>query len=116
LLYWDRDKHGQKLRLTSSSIFSALDGIESGTIKAKHSENIVERMVRVRLLLFAARPETLIGAYQVINGRLTVIEQYISNYPLRFASFLAICLLFAFVAIKGAFKDDTPGRTHSRLD
>lgn len=51
LLYWDTDKDGQKITLSSNSIFSAIEGAESGAITAKPSENIMERIIRVSFTL-----------------------------------------------------------------
>ncbi|EJU05985.1 thioredoxin-like protein [Dacryopinax primogenitus] len=47
LRYYDRDATGQKISLNQQSIFSALDGIDRGTVSSKHSENLAERTIRV---------------------------------------------------------------------
>jgi protein disulfide-isomerase len=47
LLYYDQTQSGQVIKLTSTSIFSVVDGALAGTLTAKHSENRIERMARV---------------------------------------------------------------------
>jgi thioredoxin domain-containing protein 5 len=48
LKYYDTEQSNVPIKLTSPSIFSALEGAANGTTKAKDSENFVERMARVR--------------------------------------------------------------------
>jgi hypothetical protein len=50
LIYYDRDGAGQPIKLTSVSVASALEAILGGTAKVKHSQNILERAVQVRLV------------------------------------------------------------------
>jgi len=47
LIYYDTDQSGQSIKLTSTSIFSAIDGIATGSVRPKNSENMVQRMARV---------------------------------------------------------------------
>jgi thioredoxin domain-containing protein 5 len=47
LVYWDNDKTGGKIKVTATSIFSAIEGVTDGSIPTKHSENLLERMIRV---------------------------------------------------------------------
>ena len=47
LIYYDVDQRGQKIALSSTSIFSVINGAQAGTISYKNSENIVERFARV---------------------------------------------------------------------
>ena len=54
-MYYDTDQHGDKIRLAPNSIFGAINGAFAGTIKYKHSENIVERFARVRSFLLRLR-------------------------------------------------------------
>ena len=49
LVYYDVDQYGGKIALSPKSIFSAIHGALNGTIAYRHSENIVERLARVRL-------------------------------------------------------------------
>jgi len=46
LRYYDRDATNQKITLDQQSIFSALDAIDRGVARGKHSENIAERAIR----------------------------------------------------------------------
>lgn len=56
LVYYDVETHGSKIQLTYSSIASTLESIAKGTVKAKHSENFLERTVRVRTFAFLRLP------------------------------------------------------------
>lgn len=47
LIYYDNDVHGYKIGVTKDSILESVDGILQGKVKAKHSENIIERFTRV---------------------------------------------------------------------
>ncbi|EPQ59737.1 thioredoxin-domain-containing protein [Gloeophyllum trabeum ATCC 11539] len=81
LMYYDTDEHGHKIQLEADSIFSAIDGVRKGTIRAKHSENIVERLARY------------------LNAKMIAVEYYVSHHPWRtllFAvSFLSLLALAA---------------------
>jgi hypothetical protein len=46
-MYWDSDKTGGKIKLSATSIFSTIEGVKEGSTRAKHSENVLERMIRV---------------------------------------------------------------------
>ncbi|KDQ14118.1 hypothetical protein BOTBODRAFT_32911, partial [Botryobasidium botryosum FD-172 SS1] len=46
LIYYDTDKSGASVGLEGASIMSVLEGIHSGAIASKHSENIFERTMR----------------------------------------------------------------------
>lgn len=50
LLYYDEDGYSRPLKLTRNSIFSALNAIYAGKGVPKHSENVLERIARVRIL------------------------------------------------------------------
>ncbi|GBE79006.1 hypothetical protein SCP_0202030 [Sparassis crispa] len=76
LVYWDTDHFGEKIQLSSSSLFSAINGALSRTIKPKHSENFVERMARY------------------LNGRLMATEKYVSAHP-----WSTVCFVLLFVAV-----------------
>lgn len=47
LVYYDADGSGQRIKMNFASISSALESIFKGTAKAKHSENAVERAMKV---------------------------------------------------------------------
>ena len=53
MVYYDSDQHGDKIRLSPNSVFGAINGALAGTIKYKHSENVVERFARVRFFALA---------------------------------------------------------------
>jgi len=46
LRYYDNDVDGNKISLSSQSLFSAVEGVFNGTIRHKYSENIFERSAR----------------------------------------------------------------------
>ena len=54
LLYYDTDAHGRPLGLDEDAIFSALRLIYAGKGTPKHSENMLERIARVRRVVFHA--------------------------------------------------------------
>jgi hypothetical protein len=47
LIYFDTTRAGTRLTLDDASIFPALGDAMKGTLSARHSENIVERVARV---------------------------------------------------------------------
>jgi mevalonate pyrophosphate decarboxylase len=49
LIYWDTDEAGKPIQLSSASVFSAIEGALHNQIPYKNSQNIVERMAKVRL-------------------------------------------------------------------
>ena len=51
LAYYDTDQSAHSIQLTSTSIFSAIEGVSNGHIRPKHSENVLERFARVRMSL-----------------------------------------------------------------
>ncbi|KAJ7885106.1 protein disulfide isomerase [Mycena olivaceomarginata] len=63
LKYYDAEPGGAPIKLTSPSIFAALEGAAEGTVKPKNSENFVERMARY------------------LNGKVTAIEAYVVSNP-----------------------------------
>lgn len=104
LIYWDRDTAGQPIQLNTVSIFSAIEGIYDSKIRSKHSENILERSLRV------------------LNSSLTSTEGFIIAHP-----YMAVLLILGFLAavvmaIKKLLDDDTdlqPGHRYikgGRLD
>jgi len=89
LIYWDRDTTGQPIQLNTVSIFSAIEGIYDSKIRSKHSENILERSLRV------------------FNSSLTSTEGFIIAHP-----YMAVLLILGFLAavvmaIKKLLDDDT---------
>lgn len=51
LIYYDQDTNQQPLKLTSTSLFAALEAASKGELAYKNSENFVERMARVSAFL-----------------------------------------------------------------
>lgn len=47
LVYYDVDQFGDKIQLTTTSVFSAVQGAQASTIAYKNSQNVIERMARV---------------------------------------------------------------------
>jgi thioredoxin domain-containing protein 5 len=89
LIYWDRDATGQPIQLNAVSIFSAIEGVYSNKIRSKHSENILERLLRV------------------FNSSLTRTEGFIIAHP-----YMAVLLILGFLAavvmaIKKLLDDDS---------
>ncbi|KAH9927854.1 thioredoxin-domain-containing protein [Amylocystis lapponica] len=75
LVYYDVDQLGDKIQLTSTSVFSAVNGALTGTIPYRHSENVVERLARY------------------LNGKLMTVEVYVSNHPWRTAGFVISAII-----------------------
>jgi protein disulfide-isomerase-like protein len=89
LIYWDRDTTGQPIQLNAVSIFSAIEGVYSNKIRSKHSENILERLLRV------------------FNSSLTRTEGFIIAHP-----YMAVLMILGFLAavvmaIKKLLDDDS---------
>lgn len=49
-MYYDTDPFGESVKLTAASLFPTINGAANGTLAYKHSENVVERLARVRLI------------------------------------------------------------------
>jgi len=102
-LYYDKDHQGEAIKLTSPSIFSAVDGIIQGSITPKHSENFAERLSRF------------------LNAKLTSLEIFVVKKPLQTIFVVAVVLVLIFLAAKRALADDIADsrqyrHTKSRLD
>ncbi|KAF8590271.1 thioredoxin-like protein [Ramaria rubella] len=52
LLYYDLFPTGDHISLETSSILTAIEGVHSGVLRAKHSENLVERFARASICTF----------------------------------------------------------------
>jgi hypothetical protein len=46
-VYWDKDATGQPIQLNTVSMFSAIEAVYGNKMRFKHSENIMERSLRV---------------------------------------------------------------------
>lgn len=96
LVYWDRDTTGQPIQLNAVSIFSAIEGVYDNKIRSKHSENIMERILRA------------------FNSSLTSTEDFIIAHP-----YMAVLLILGFLAavimaIKRLLDDDTDLQSEHR--
>ncbi|KAJ6612649.1 thioredoxin-like protein [Mycena sp. CBHHK59/15] len=91
LKYYDTDQSGTPIKLTSPSIFSAVEGAASGTIKSKDSENFVERMARY------------------LNAKMTAIESYVMEHPLYAVFMVGLVLAVVYLGLQRCLKDDSVG-------
>ncbi|KAJ7669258.1 protein disulfide isomerase [Mycena polygramma] len=91
LKYYDTEQTGAPIKLTSPSIFSALEGAANGTIKSKNSENFVERMARY------------------LNAKVTATEAYVMEHPLYAVCILALVLVVLYLGLRRFFADDAYG-------
>ena len=67
-----------------------MEGVLKGTISPIHSENVIERMARVRPITFARSPPLTLFL-QFLNDKLTSIESIITNNPIT-AVFIVFCV------------------------
>ncbi|KAH9843500.1 thioredoxin-domain-containing protein [Rhodofomes roseus] len=88
LVYYDVDQYGEKIQLTTTSVFSAVQGAQAATIAYKHSENIVERLARY------------------LNNKLTSIESFVLLYPWRTLSFVVLGILVVFFIARRILSSD----------
>ncbi|THH16918.1 hypothetical protein EW146_g3797 [Bondarzewia mesenterica] len=88
LIYYDTEPSGDKIQLSSTSILAALKGALSGGYRAKHSENVVERMARY------------------LNNKLTSIETVVTSHPVMSVSVLIVGIIGLFLGLKKLFNDD----------
>jgi TRAP-type mannitol/chloroaromatic compound transport system permease large subunit len=82
-------------------LFAALEDIVSGKVKYLNSENVVERLARVSSLILEL---VLANSYrlallQYLNGKMTGLETYITEYPIRFVAWLVAGMLIIFFVI-----------------
>ncbi|KAJ6454695.1 protein disulfide isomerase [Mycena sanguinolenta] len=89
LKYYDSEPSGVPIKLTSPSIFAALEGAANGTVPAKDSENFVERMARY------------------LNGKVTAIEVYVMANPLTSVFLLGSVVVLIFLALRRFLSDDS---------
>ncbi|KZT63979.1 thioredoxin-like protein [Daedalea quercina L-15889] len=103
LIYYDVDQYGKKIQLTTTSVFSTVQGAQAATIAYKHSENLVERMARY------------------LNMKLTSIESFVLTYPWRTLSFIVFGILLVFFLARRLFSSNVEGshavyRKSDRID
>ncbi|KAF8217811.1 hypothetical protein K438DRAFT_1795686 [Mycena galopus ATCC 62051] len=91
LKYYDSEPSGVPIKLTSPSIFAALEGAAAGTVKPKESENFVERMARY------------------LNAKMTAVESFVRINPLT-SVFILVCVsVVGFMVLRRFFLDDYSG-------
>ncbi|KAF9236400.1 thioredoxin-like protein [Melanogaster broomeanus] len=90
LVYYDKDGTGKPIQLTSTGVTSALEAIFSGTARAKHSENFLERTVRY------------------FNSVLVGLEGSIAAHPYMTVLVIAAFVAAIFMAIRRLLSDDVP--------
>ncbi|EGO04191.1 hypothetical protein SERLA73DRAFT_173630 [Serpula lacrymans var. lacrymans S7.3] len=103
LLYYDQDPSGQPIKLTSTSIFSAIDGINQGSVNAKHSENMIERFIRG------------------LNDGANWGAAWIAEHPYMTVFIIAASLVTLVIVVKRALSEDLStlrgdSRKSNRLD
>ncbi|KAK7030758.1 protein disulfide isomerase [Favolaschia claudopus] len=88
LKYYDAEPSGVPIKLTSPSIFAALEGIADGKVKPKESENLIERMARY------------------LNNKMTAVETYVMANPLTAVFFLVLIVIAVFTVVRRFVTDD----------
>ncbi|KAJ6571983.1 protein disulfide isomerase [Mycena capillaripes] len=89
LKYYDVDQSGAPIKLTSPSIFSALEGAANGSTKPKESENFVERMARY------------------LNAKMTATEEYVIEHRLFSVFILGLVLVLVYLGVRRFLSDDS---------
>ncbi|KAF8516674.1 thioredoxin-like protein [Gautieria morchelliformis] len=89
LLYYDSFPSGAPVTLEQSSIIAALEGIYSGVMKPKHSENIAERFARW------------------LNSCVSSFQSAIVHHPVRSVLLLVVIIVGVIIGIKRALEEDT---------
>ncbi|KAJ7154694.1 protein disulfide isomerase [Mycena filopes] len=88
LKYYDSEQDGDRIKLTSQSLFSALEGAASGAIPPKESENFVERMARY------------------LNAKMSATEAYVWNHPLYSLCLLGTVFVGLYLGLRRCLADD----------
>jgi len=89
LMYYDTSSQGAPIQLEASSIVSALEGVSSGVLRPKHSENIAERFARW------------------LNEWMVGIQTSVSNHPWRSALLVIIMIFGVFLGLKRFLEEDS---------
>ncbi|KAI0269411.1 thioredoxin-domain-containing protein [Gloeopeniophorella convolvens] len=104
LVYFDTSKAGSRITLDSTVVLPTLGDAMKGTLRARHSENVVERIARY------------------LNNKLIAIENMVSNHPWATLGFFGVGVLGVFWVIKRLFLDEDnyapqhKGGKEARLD
>jgi hypothetical protein len=93
------------IKLTSPSIFSALEGAANGTITPKNSENFAERMARVcSLVLYPLHATDLL---QYLNAKMTAVEAYVMENPMFMVFMIGLALVVGYLGLRRCLADDS---------
>jgi hypothetical protein len=106
-VYWDTNDAGQRIQLSSTSVFNAIDDVMNKRVTAKNSENFVERMARVRVPeRDVVRSAHKLPSIQYLSNKLSGLEQMVVGNPIRSVLFLlSFCGMLAWGLIR-LLKDD----------
>ncbi|KAJ7171825.1 protein disulfide isomerase [Mycena crocata] len=89
LKYYDTEQSDAPIKLTSPSIFSAIEGAATGTIRPKNSENFAERMARY------------------LNNKMTALETFVVAHPFYAVAMTALVLMAAYLGLKRCIGDES---------
>ncbi|KAI1792500.1 thioredoxin-domain-containing protein [Ganoderma leucocontextum] len=92
LVYYDVDPFGEKVTLTSGSLFPTINGAATGTLAYKHSENIVERLARY------------------LNNKLIAIESYVVENPWHTVFFGVAAVVGLYLVLRRILADSDDAR------
>ena len=114
MIYYDQDPSYSRIRITASvSLFSAAEAAAAGKLSYKHSENIVERMARVRHASVPFVPVTY-HIQQHLNTKMISFAEYVVAYPLRSVFLLFVVLGLVTFGLKRLITNDLPSQDEHR--
>ena len=108
MIYYDTDASGQPIKLTSTSIFAAIEGIEKGTVKPKSSESFAEQASRVGPFTVHVL-WTIIDItsdLQYLNEKIIGLETFMFNKPLQFIGIIIVVIAAIFLGLRRAVVDE----------
>ncbi|KAF7433548.1 hypothetical protein PC9H_005506 [Pleurotus ostreatus] len=88
LIYYDVDENSQPLKLTSASLFTAIDSVHKNKLAYKHSENAVERIARY------------------LNGKMMSLEHFVKTHPYYTITIVVGSMVALFLWLKRLVADD----------
>ncbi|KAL0949845.1 hypothetical protein HGRIS_009879 [Hohenbuehelia grisea] len=88
LVYYDEDQTDTPIRLTSASVFSAIEGVYHRKIAYKHSENLVERFARA------------------LNNKIVSMEAFVFAHPMLTVFGIGAFIFVAVMAMRRFVADD----------
>jgi hypothetical protein len=107
------DQDGQPIKPTFTSILSAIDGISSGKIKRKSSENFVARMAGVCLSRFLTCLTTYINFYQYLSDKVVSVEMQIINHPWNTLFLVSSVLVLVYLILRYCTSEDPGGESRN---